>query len=95
MGVTLTTLQLAQLRLHREGSLPDTCTLQTATVTADAFGGQAVSWANTYTSVECRLAPITARQAEQIEGEQVAAFNAYVLTVHHDQAISDAMRAGW
>jgi SPP1 family predicted phage head-tail adaptor len=91
VGVTLTTLQLAQLRLHREGSLPDTCTLQTVTVGADAIGGMTETWANTYTGVECRLSPLTGGP-EVIEGEQLSALNVYMLTVHHDQTITDKMR---
>jgi SPP1 family predicted phage head-tail adaptor len=92
MGVTLTTNQLAQLRLHQEGSLPDTCTLQVLTVGADAIGGQTLTWANTHTNVECRLAPIRSRQEERIVGEQQIPENLYMLTVHHDQTITTKMR---
>lgn len=92
MGVTLTTLQLAQLRLHREGALPDTCTLQVLTVGADAIGGQTRSWANTHTNVECRLSPISSGSAEVIGADQLTTQNLYMLTVHHDQTITDKMR---
>jgi head-tail adaptor len=90
--VTLSTLELARLRSEASDYMPDTCTLQTLTRASDGQGGWTETWANTYTSVSCRLAPVRAAQSEQIEGGQLAAMSPWILTVAHDQAIDETMR---
>ena len=90
--MNLSTLELAQLRGDAEAYLPDTCTLQTLARTRTSEGGWTDVWANTYTGVECRLAPQRTDQSERMEGGQVTAISRWVLTLHHDQAITEAMR---
>ena len=53
----LTAKELADMRLVADDFLPDTCTIQTVTKTVDALGGITHTWANTYTSVACRIDP--------------------------------------
>ena len=57
--MTLSTLEIARLRSEQGDYLPDTCTLQTLSRTSDSQGGWTETWSNTYTSVPCRLAPLT------------------------------------
>jgi len=90
--MNLTTLELAQLRADQLDYWPDTCTIQTVTQTRDTQGGWTETWANTYTSVACRVAPMLSQQQEEIQGEQVQALSRWVLTVAHNQALSEAMR---
>jgi len=90
--MTLSTLELAQLRADQADYFPDTCTLQTVTRTADGQGGYTESWANTHTSVACRLSPEMGRSNPQAEGEQLQELTFWVLTVAHNQTIDETMR---
>jgi len=89
---TLSTLEIAQLRSDADAYLPDTCTIQVPTNTADAIGGWSTSWANTYTSVACRLAAVKAQRTEAMIGSELAVVTNWVLTIAHDQAIDETMR---
>ena len=88
----LSTLEIAQLRADQGDYFPDTCTLQTVTRTSDSQGGWTDAWANTHTSVACRLAPIRASLVETMEGDQVSAASRWVLSVAHNQTIAEDMR---
>lgn len=90
--MTLSTQEVAQLRAEQSAFLPDTCILQTVTRTSDGQGGWAESWANTHTSVSCRLSPVTVSQVEMVEGGQVQAASRWVLTVAYNQALDETMR---
>jgi len=90
--VNLSTSELTQLRADAGDYLPDTCTIQVPTRTLDADGGWSTSWANTYTSVACRLAPVSARQSERLEGDQLTAVTEWVLTVAHNQTADTTYR---
>lgn len=90
--MSLSTSEIAQLRSDATAYQPDTCTLQTVTLTSDSQGGWTESWANTYTSVGCRLAPVQTSEPEEIEDEQVQALSRWVLTIAHDQTIDETMR---
>jgi len=86
----VSTAELAQLRLDTEDYLPDTCTIQTLTRTKDAIGGSSTTWANTYTSVACRIWQIGGREVGV--GEQPAEVTRWVMNLHWDQAIDNTMR---
>jgi len=88
----LSTLEIAQLRADQGDYFPDTCTIQTVTRTSDSQGGWTESWANTHTSVSCRLAPVQFGQGEQMEGEQIASVTEWVLSIAHNQTIDETMR---
>jgi len=92
MTATLSTNEIAQLRAEASSYLPDTCTLQVSTKTIDTIGGWSTAWANTYTSVACRLAPVVAQKAEAVVGSELAAVTSWVLTVAHNQALDETMR---
>ena len=86
MGFNLSTGELAQLRRDAENYLPDTCTIQYVTQTADTMGGWSESWTDRGTAIDCRLAPLSL-DGERIEGEQITAMSRWVLTLHHDQTV--------
>ena len=93
--MSLSTLELNQMRLDTEDYLSDTCTIQTLTRTKDGMGGWSNTWANTYTSVACRIwlrigGAIGGR--EQVVGDQPTGVTVWTLNVHWDQALDNTMR---
>jgi len=90
--VTLSTLEIAQLRADQSDYWPDTCTIQTLTRARDNQGGWTESWANTYTSVSCRLSPENTAQSERRAAGTIQAVTNWVLTVAYGQAIDETMR---
>ena len=93
--MSLSTLELNQMRWDTEDYLPDTCTIQTVTLTADGIGGWTEVWANTYTSVACRIwiriGGATGGR-EQVVGDEPTAVTGWTLNVHWDQALDNTMR---
>ncbi len=92
MSGNLSTLEIAQLRGDQGDYFPDTATLQTVARTSDNQGGFTEVWSNTYTSVACRVSPIRASLVETLEGDQISAASRWILSVAHNQAISEDMR---
>ena len=93
--MSLSTLELNQLRLDTEDLLPDTCTIQTLTRTKDAIGGWSNTWANTYTSVVCRIWKVVSanqKGREPIVGDQPSEVTSWVMNVHWDQTLDNTMR---
>lgn len=90
--MSLSTLEIAQMRTDQSTYWPDTCTLQTVALASDGMGGQAETWSNTHTSVACRVSPVTSNRGESAQADQVAAVTAWVLTVAHNQTIDETMR---
>ena len=86
--MSLSTLELSQMRHDQDDYLPDTCTIQVPTEVRTSDGGFTVSYANTYTSVACRLSAMRSDQGEQVEGEQLSAMTRWILTIAHDQTIA-------
>ncbi|HUW08890.1 MAG TPA: head-tail adaptor protein [Anaerolineae bacterium] len=90
--MSLSTLEIAQLRADQTDYHPDTCILQTLTRTLDSVGGWSETWANTYTSVACRMAPLQMNRPETIDGAQMASTTRWILSVAHNQALDAIMR---
>jgi len=82
----LSSAELNAMRNVADDFFPDTCTIQTVTRTAGATGGITESWANTYTSVKCRLDPRGG--AEGVSSDAVEAIGTWTLNIPYDQAIS-------
>lgn len=82
--------ELAAMRAEAALALPDTCTIQTATET-NTKGSVAVTYANTYTNVPCRLAA-NSGHSEGVSGEKLTAVAGFILTVAFDQAIAATNR---
>lgn len=88
--MTLTTAELDRIRVDYETQiLNSTCTIKTKTETSDGQGGHYDTWANTYTSVDCRLGVRTSAGALGARGGREVFPDEYTLNVHHDQAISE------
>lgn len=87
----LPTSELSDIRDEAELALPDTCTIQAPTHT-NTKGSVATTYANTYTSVPCRLANRNRINQERELGMGLVAFTDYILTVAFDQAIEPAYR---
>lgn len=90
--MSLSTLEIAQLRADAADYMPDTCTIQVKTVSRNSTGGFTESWASTYTSVACRLAPLQSQNVETLEGSQITSATRWVLTVAHNQTLDETMR---
>ncbi len=90
MVMTLSTLELTQLRAEAEGYLPDTCTLQTVARTRDSMGGWTESYSNTYTAIPCRIWQQTG--GERDVAGRMSEVTRWVLNVAHDQALDATMR---
>ena len=91
--MTLSTLELSQLRVDCETYLPDTCAIQTVTRSSDGAGGWSEAWADASTAVECRLVPV--KQATRIAGlpgGQVTEPSSRQLVLHHDQSVASTQR---
>jgi head-tail adaptor len=56
--MSLTTSELTSMRACADTMLPDTCTIQRVTRTADGMGGYSETWADLATSVMCRAGTV-------------------------------------
>ncbi len=90
--MTLDSVDLEHMRNDLEALLPDTCTIQSVTMTGDGLGGQTASWANTVTDVPCRLDQVDQRARLEMSGDQMNATGDWWVTLHHDQAFTLAQR---
>ena len=90
--MSLSTLELSQLRADANDYLPDTCDIQTMTRTADSYGGWTETWADTYEDVACRLAVMPLNRPESIDAGQIASTTRWLLAVPYNQAIDATMR---
>lgn len=84
----LSTKELTDMRAVADDFFPDTCTIQTVTVTLGAMGGTAESYANTYTNVACRVDPAGGRGNETITNETLEGESEWWLNIPFDQAIA-------
>ncbi len=88
----LSDAELTEMREFVEANvLPSTCTIQVPTET-NTKGSVATTYANTYTSVPCRIMPARNEGREYVTGEKVTRRATYVLTLPFDQAIDATYR---
>lgn len=87
---TLSSSELAAMRAEQAATLPDTCTIQTATSTSTK-GSVATSYANTYTSVPCRVAGVGSATEREL-GMAPTSIVTHVLTVGHAQELNASDR---
>lgn len=83
----ISTKELSDMRALADDFFPGTCTIQTLTESTGAMGGVSHSWANTYTSVACRLDP-RGFGAEGVVNAALEGKSMFVLNIPYDQAIS-------
>ena len=79
--------ELTDMRAIADDYFPDTCTIQVKTESTGAMGGVSHSWANTYTSVACRLDP-QGFGGEDVANAALEGRSMFVLNIPYDQAIS-------
>lgn len=89
--MNLSSNELTQLRADQADYFPDTCTLQTVSLASDGMGGQTPTWSNTHTSVACRVY-YEQGGSEEMQGGQPASESQWVLTVAHNQTLTEKMR---
>lgn len=83
------------LQRLRANHLPDTCTIQQATATADGYGQPTLTWSAVLglSDLGCRLAPWSPEQERRLP-EMVQTERTHVLLLDgHYAAITTAMRA--
>ena len=87
-----TSAELASMRAEAEAYLPDTCTIQRATVTQDAMGGIVNTFATLTANVPCRLDEPTASQAvsnsEAMIGDAIGAVAQWPMHLPYDQDVT-------
>lgn len=81
----LSATELAAMRETVESALPDTCTIQSATVGRDSIGAPTRAWTDRATGVACRLAARTVQ--ERVLGEKATHVGDWVLTLAYDEVI--------
>ena len=79
---------LARMRAQANELLPDTCTIQTKTATADSIGGESYSWANAATGVACRLNRADKRNDPRPYGERMNIEADWVVSLAHDRTVT-------
>lgn len=84
----ISTGDLARLRSQANELLPDTCTIQTKTASADGIGGETYSWANAATGVACRLNRADTRNDPRPYGERMNIEADWVVSMAHNQAVT-------
>lgn len=85
-------IDLAQMRADQAEGFPSTCTIQAPTETTDALGAKVKSYSNTYTSIACRMSPMSQQDAVAILGEQYGRYSSWWLTVAYNQTIAPGYR---
>jgi hypothetical protein len=83
----LTDQELTDMRTIADDFFPDTCTIQTVTVSLGAMGGISNSYGDTYENVPCRVDPADSG-AEGIVNEALEGRSGWWLNIPYDQAIA-------
>lgn len=84
----LTSQELTDMRTVADDFFPDTCTIQTPTQSVDATGSVVETFANTYTSVACRLDP-TGSGDESVRNLGLEGASTWWINISYDQAIDE------
>lgn len=87
----LSAKELSDMRTIADDWLPDLCTIQTPTQSTGDMGGITESFANTYTSVACRVDPMGAGD-ESLVNEALEGQSGWWLNVPHDQDVDITYR---
>ena len=84
----ISAVELTRMRYDAELLLPSTCTIQTVSNPPNDQGGNPLTWANTYTSIACRLAPVSQSDKTDVSGDKFTVHPAWHLSIPYDQAIA-------
>lgn len=88
----LNTNELAALRTDILATLPDTCTIQRASITTNSAGHSAQTWAASSSGVACRIDPYQRQDSTGMVGQQEKQRAWYRLTVPYDTDLQDGDR---
>ena len=84
----ITADELTSMRTFGDDFFPDTCTIQTPTQSVDATGSPIETFANTYTSVACRVDPANSG-SEQVKSLALEGKSSWWLNIPYNQAIDE------
>lgn len=87
----LTTKELADMQTIADDFFPDTCTISVPTAGVDSTGSPTVTWADTYTSVACRLDP-TGAGDETVRSLALEGQTTWWLNIPYDQSIDETYK---
>lgn len=90
-GEALTAAELTQIRADVETLMPDTCTIQSMSLTNNAVGEPARSYSNRGTAIICRIDPEIAFNAFEYLGgfsDTIKYTGRFILTLKHDQTVT-------
>lgn len=87
----LSSKELSDMRAVADDFFPDTCTIQTPTTSTGSMGGVTNSYANTYTSIACRVDPMGAGD-EALVNAALEGRSGWWLNVPYDQTIDITYR---
>ena len=77
----LTAAELSAMRTVQAQAMPETCTIQRSTRTANGIGEAVVTWSSVATGVACRLAPQPVSSTQTPLGDGRAVVVSWWLTV--------------
>lgn len=86
--MTLSAHQIAGMRTLANRYMPDTCTIQRATVTQDGMGGISETWADLAANVACRMDEPKASAQEAAVNMEVGAVVTRIMHLKYDQDIT-------
>jgi SPP1 family predicted phage head-tail adaptor len=90
--MSLTSIELAQIRADIETLMPDTCSILQETLTSDGQGGWNSSWGTAVagTAVPCRVDYMTGKEA--LQAESLKPYQTAVVSMAYDQTVTAANR---
>lgn len=86
--MSLSAAEVSSMRAEADNFLPDTCTVQFATIGQDAMGGPAVTYPSEATGVACRMDEPKTGAAETAVDLAVGSVVSRIMHLKYDQAIS-------
>lgn len=90
----MTANQLAYAREQVAGLLPDTCTIQSRTLTSDGAGGNTETWATVAngSNVPCRVDPVPSQKVTEQISEREVTVTEYMITTAYDSPLATGQR---
>ena len=79
--MTLSTLELAQLRADQADYMPDVCNILRATEANNAIGEPSKTWSTVAGTVSCRLRPTGLKSDVKAFGDQIQTYHSWNLYI--------------
>lgn len=90
-----TAAELTEMRATATAALPDTCDIQTKSLTSDGQGGYSESHTTSASNVACRVKADNIKVAEIIAQDGVKLQQTYTVTFAHDRTVNKTDRIVW